>query len=66
MMTQALELAKRPHVIVATPGRIVDHLKSNNGEWSLSRVRFLVSGLVVTKSPDLILFGRFWTRPIAY
>ncbi|KAH9951744.1 P-loop containing nucleoside triphosphate hydrolase protein [Amylocystis lapponica] len=42
MMAQALELGNRPHVVVATPGRIVDHLKSSAGEWSLSRIKFLV------------------------
>jgi ATP-dependent RNA helicase DDX49/DBP8 len=44
MMAQALELVNRPHVVIATPGRIVDHLRSNStGEWDLSRVKFLVS-----------------------
>jgi ATP-dependent RNA helicase DDX49/DBP8 len=43
MMTQALELDGRPHVVVATPGRIVDHLKSSSGDWDLSRIKFLVS-----------------------
>lgn len=42
-MTQALELCNRPHIVIATPGRIVDLLKSTNGEWDLSRVKFLVS-----------------------
>ncbi|PPQ71778.1 hypothetical protein CVT26_007612 [Gymnopilus dilepis] len=42
MMAQALELGNRPHVVVATPGRIVDHLRSSSGEWDLSRVKFLV------------------------
>ncbi|KAJ7368246.1 P-loop containing nucleoside triphosphate hydrolase protein [Mycena albidolilacea] len=42
MMAQALELGNRPHIVVATPGRIVDHLKSSGGEWDLSRVKFLV------------------------
>ncbi|KAI1786697.1 P-loop containing nucleoside triphosphate hydrolase protein [Ganoderma leucocontextum] len=42
MMAQALELGHRPHVVVATPGRIVDLLKSTSGEWDLSRVKFLV------------------------
>ena len=41
-MAQALELNNRPHVVVATPGRLVDHLNSGSGEWSLSRVKFLV------------------------
>ena len=43
MIAQAIELNNRPHVVVATPGRIVDHLKSSSGEWDLSRVKFLVS-----------------------
>ncbi|KAM6495934.1 DEAD domain containing protein [Amanita muscaria] len=42
MMTQALELNTLPHIVIATPGRIVDHLRSSNGEWGLSRVKFLV------------------------
>jgi ATP-dependent RNA helicase DDX49/DBP8 len=42
MMAQAIELERRPHVVVATPGRMVDHLRSTSGDWSLSRVRFLV------------------------
>jgi hypothetical protein len=43
MMTQAIELRKRPHVIIATPGRLVDLVRSNQGEWSLGKVKFLVS-----------------------
>ncbi|BGP13315.1 hypothetical protein JCM10213_001498 [Rhodosporidiobolus nylandii] len=42
MMTQAIELRKRPHVLIATPGRLVDLIKSNQGEWSLGRVKYLV------------------------
>ncbi|SAL95415.1 hypothetical protein [Absidia glauca] len=42
MMTQALELAKRPHVIIATPGRLRDHLRSSSGAVDLSRVKYLV------------------------
>ncbi|KAE9410428.1 DEAD-domain-containing protein [Gymnopus androsaceus JB14] len=42
MMAQALELGNRPHIVIATPGRMVDHLKSGSGEWNLSRVKFLV------------------------
>jgi len=44
MIAQALELENRPHVVVATPGRIVDHLKSSHGGWDLSRIKFLVRG----------------------
>ncbi|KAF9534869.1 P-loop containing nucleoside triphosphate hydrolase protein [Crepidotus variabilis] len=42
MMAQSLELGNRPHVVIATPGRLVDHLKSTSGEWDLTRVKFLV------------------------
>ena len=28
MMAQAIALAKRPHVLVGTPGRVVDHLSN--------------------------------------
>ncbi|KAG8701630.1 putative RNA helicase [Ceratobasidium sp. 395] len=42
MMEQALELGRRPHVVVATPGRLVDHMNSSGEEWSLSRLKFLV------------------------
>lgn len=42
MMTQAIELKNRPHVVVATPGRLLDHLRSSSAEWGLSRVRYLV------------------------
>lgn len=45
MMTQALELDGRPHIVVATPGRIVDHLKSSSDDWGLSRIQFLVGHL---------------------
>lgn len=41
MMEQALELLKKPHVIVATPGRIMDHLELTKG-FSLRKLRYLV------------------------
>ncbi|TFK28793.1 DEAD-domain-containing protein [Coprinopsis marcescibilis] len=58
MMAQALELEKRPHIVVATPGRMVDHLKSTSGSWDLSRVKVLVLDeadrlLTSTFSPEL-------------
>lgn len=63
MIAQAIELSNRPHVVVATPGRIVDLLRSNDGEWDLSRVKFLVLDeadrlLTPTFAPELAyLFG---------
>lgn len=41
MVTQALMLAKKPHIIIATPGRLVDHLQNTKG-FSLKSLRFLV------------------------
>lgn len=41
MMSQAVALAKRPHVIVGTPGRVVDHLANTKG-FSLKTLKHLV------------------------
>ncbi|RDB24042.1 ATP-dependent rRNA helicase RRP3 [Hypsizygus marmoreus] len=38
---QAIALAKRPHVVVATPGRLIDHLENTKG-FSLRGIKFLV------------------------
>lgn len=42
MMSQALILAKKPHILIATPGRLVDHLENTKG-FSLRSLKFLVS-----------------------
>ncbi|XP_019393883.1 PREDICTED: probable ATP-dependent RNA helicase DDX49 [Crocodylus porosus] len=41
MVTQALELSRKPHVVIATPGRLADHLRSSN-TFSLKKIKFLV------------------------
>lgn len=41
MMAQAIALGKRPHVIVGTPGRVVDHLSNTKG-FSLKTLKHLV------------------------
>lgn len=41
MMTQTLMLAKKPHVIIATPGRLVDHLENTKG-FNLKALKYLV------------------------
>jgi ATP-dependent RNA helicase DDX47/RRP3 len=41
MPTQAIALAKRPHVVVATPGRLLQHLEETKG-FSLRTLKFLV------------------------
>lgn len=40
-MTQAIALAKRPHVIICTPGRLVDHLENTKG-FHLRTLRYLI------------------------
>ncbi|OUM62519.1 hypothetical protein PIROE2DRAFT_67453, partial [Piromyces sp. E2] len=40
MMTQAIALSKKPHVIVCTPGRLVDHLENTKG-FNLKHLKYL-------------------------
>ncbi|KAK7430049.1 putative RNA helicase [Neonectria magnoliae] len=44
MRAQAIELAKRPHVVIATPGRLADHVRTSGEDTicGLRRVRFVV------------------------
>ncbi|GMM37661.1 RNA-dependent ATPase [Saccharomycopsis crataegensis] len=41
MMDQARDLMKKPHIIVATPGRLLDHLEHTKG-FSLKALKYLV------------------------
>ena len=41
MSTQSIALARNPHVVVATPGRLVDHLTHTKG-FHLRKLRYLV------------------------
>ncbi|EXJ82805.1 ATP-dependent rRNA helicase RRP3 [Capronia epimyces CBS 606.96] len=41
MIPQAIALGKKPHVIVATPGRLLDHLENTKG-FSLRLLKYLV------------------------
>ncbi|KAL9938653.1 hypothetical protein V8E36_002372 [Tilletia maclaganii] len=41
MVSQSIALAKRPHVVVATPGRLQDHLENTKG-FSLRNLKYLV------------------------
>ncbi|CAF4469500.1 unnamed protein product, partial [Adineta steineri] len=41
MMSQSIALAKKPHIVIATPGRLVDHLENTKG-FSLRSIRYLV------------------------
>jgi len=42
MPTQQIALAKRPHIVIGTPGRLLDHLETTKG-FSLRSIKFLVS-----------------------
>ncbi|XP_067043079.1 probable ATP-dependent RNA helicase DDX47 [Acropora muricata] len=41
MMSQSLTLAKKPHVIIASPGRLVDHLENTKG-FNLRALKYLI------------------------
>lgn len=41
MIPQAISLGKKPHVVVATPGRLLDHLENTKG-FSLRQLKYLV------------------------
>lgn len=53
MIHQAKELANLPHVVVATPGRLADHLESCD-TFSFKNLRFLV-----LDEADQLLYGTF-------
>lgn len=42
MVDQAIALSKKPHIIVCTPGRLVDHLENTKG-FHLKTLQFLVN-----------------------
>jgi len=50
---QSKDLDKRPHVVIATPGRLSDHIE-NNSTFSLARVKYLVMD-----EADRLLAGGF-------
>ena len=40
-LRQSQDLDRRPHVVIATPGRLADHIE-NNSTFSLAKVKYLV------------------------
>ncbi|XP_018322404.1 probable ATP-dependent RNA helicase DDX49 [Agrilus planipennis] len=53
MVAQGQELTKKPHIVVATPGRLADHIESCN-TFNLSKIKFLV-----LDEADRLLSGQF-------
>lgn len=41
MVSQSLQLGKKPHILIATPGRLVDHLENTKG-FNLKAIKYLV------------------------
>jgi ATP-dependent RNA helicase DDX47/RRP3 len=41
MMSQAIAPGKKPHIVVATPGRLLDHLENTKG-FSLRQLKYFV------------------------
>lgn len=41
MVSQAIALGKKPHVVIATPGRLLDHLQNTKG-FSMRGLKYLV------------------------
>ncbi|TPX71159.1 hypothetical protein SpCBS45565_g01287 [Spizellomyces sp. 'palustris'] len=41
MMAQSIALSKKPHVVICTPGRLVDHLENTKG-FNLKQLKYLV------------------------
>jgi ATP-dependent RNA helicase DDX47/RRP3 len=63
MMSQSVALAKRPHVVVATPGRLNDHLENTKG-FSLRNLKFLASPYSLLSKMSLTEYRRCLTRQI--
>lgn len=53
MVQQGKELARKPHIVVSTPGRLADHIQSCN-TFNFNRIRFLV-----LDEADRLLSGDF-------
>ncbi|KAJ2658970.1 putative RNA helicase [Coemansia sp. RSA 1200] len=64
MVTQAIEMSRRPHIVVGTPGRLADLIESSSDAVHLQRVRYLVLDeadrlLTDTFAPDLgVIMGQ--------
>jgi ATP-dependent RNA helicase DDX47/RRP3 len=41
-MVQAIALAKKPHIVVASPGKLLEHLENTKG-FSLRNLKYLVT-----------------------
>jgi len=44
MIAQAAEMKRKPHIVIATPGRLADHLRSSEANFKLNKIRWLLNG----------------------
>ena len=65
MLQQGLELSERPHVVIATPGRLADHIESGTN-FTLKKIRFLVCRIL--KRPSITAFNtlQFYNDSLKY
>ncbi len=54
MTEQAQQLAEKPHVVIATPGRLADHIESGTN-FSLSKIQMLVRGRFIKSFLNYVL-----------
>ncbi|EFX75153.1 hypothetical protein DAPPUDRAFT_226459 [Daphnia pulex] len=50
MISQSLMLAKKPHIVIATPGRLVDHLENTKG-FNLKSLKYLEVDKILKSIP---------------
>ncbi|KAF4783679.1 DEAD/DEAH box helicase [Colletotrichum scovillei] len=58
MRSQAIALAQRPHVVIATPGRLADHIRTSGEDTicGLRRVKYCLSVLPPSSKRQTLLF----------
>lgn len=62
MTEQAQQLSQKPHVVIATPGRLADHIESGT-DFSLSKIQMLVIIVfLLRKLNRYYLFFEFFHR----
>ena len=55
MMKQGLQLSRKPHIVIATPGRLADHIQ-NTDTVSFKRIKFLVKGKEIDRENNRISY----------
>ncbi|KAA0706394.1 putative ATP-dependent RNA helicase DDX47 [Triplophysa tibetana] len=65
MMSQSLVLAKKPHIVIATPGRLLDHLENTKG-FNLRALKYLVDKIlkVIPRERRTFLFSATMTKKV--